>query len=94
MARNLEPIAASVPELADAATTLDRLADETREVAYTLRDLGEDWDDDPARLERSRPGWPSTGGWPPGSTARPTSSPRGWPRSRPSSPRSSATRPT
>ena len=26
-------------------------ADETREVAYTLRDLGEDWDDDPARLE-------------------------------------------
>ena len=30
---------------------LERLADETREVAYSLRDLGHDWDDDPARLE-------------------------------------------
>jgi DNA repair protein RecN (Recombination protein N) len=51
VARSLEPMAAMVPELADAAATLERLADETREVAYTLRDLGEGWDDDPGRLE-------------------------------------------
>jgi DNA repair protein RecN (Recombination protein N) len=30
---------------------LDRLADETREVAYTLRSLGHDWGDDPDRLD-------------------------------------------
>ena len=29
----------------------ERLADETRDVAYGLRDLGQRWDDDPARLE-------------------------------------------
>jgi DNA repair protein RecN (Recombination protein N) len=40
-----------VPELADAAGDLERLADETREVAYALRTLGRDWEDDPARLE-------------------------------------------
>ncbi|WP_337174846.1 DNA repair protein RecN [Paludisphaera sp.] len=51
VARTLEPLARDVPELADAAATLERLADETREIAYTLRDLGQDWDDDPARLE-------------------------------------------
>jgi len=51
VARSLEPLAKDVPELADAAATLERLADETREVAYTLRDLGQGWDDDPERLE-------------------------------------------
>jgi DNA repair protein RecN (Recombination protein N) len=51
VARSLEPLARNVPELAEAATTLERLADETREVAYALRDLGDDWDDDPGRLE-------------------------------------------
>jgi DNA repair protein RecN (Recombination protein N) len=51
VARGLEPHAGSVPELAEAAAMLKRLADETREVAYTLRDLGQAWDDDPARLE-------------------------------------------
>lgn len=51
VARGLESHADSVPELAEAVATLRRLADETREVAYSLRDLGQDWDDDPARLE-------------------------------------------
>nr|WP_303652832.1 DNA repair protein RecN [Paludisphaera mucosa] len=51
VARSLEPLAKDVPELADAAACLERLADETREIAYTLRDLGKDWDDDPERLE-------------------------------------------
>jgi DNA repair protein RecN (Recombination protein N) len=51
VARKLEPLAKSVPELGEAAATLDRLADETREVAYSLRQFGRDWDDDPARLE-------------------------------------------
>ena len=51
VARTLEPLADSVPELAAAAAELDRLADEPREVAYTLRALVRDWDDDPDRLE-------------------------------------------
>jgi DNA repair protein RecN (Recombination protein N) len=51
VARSLEPLARSVSELADAAATLERLAGETREVAYALRDLGRNWDDDPGRLE-------------------------------------------
>ena len=51
VARSLQPLAKEVPELAEAAATLERLADETREVAYTLRDLGTGWDEDPERLE-------------------------------------------
>ena len=51
VARALDPLAGAVPELAEAAATLERLADETREVAFSLRDLGQGWDDDPARLE-------------------------------------------
>lgn len=51
VARRIEPLAQSVPELADSAANLERLADETREVAYALRNLGRDWDDDPARLD-------------------------------------------
>jgi DNA repair protein RecN (Recombination protein N) len=51
VARALDPLAGAVPELAEAAATLERLADETREVAFGLRDLGQGWDDDPARLE-------------------------------------------
>jgi DNA repair protein RecN (Recombination protein N) len=51
VARLIEPIARSVPELEATAADLKRLAGETREAAYTLRNLGRDWDDDPARLE-------------------------------------------
>jgi DNA repair protein RecN (Recombination protein N) len=51
VARLLEPIARSVPELEATVADLGRLADETREAAYSLRNLGRDWDDDPARLE-------------------------------------------
>ena len=51
VARSLEPLADSVPELSGAAATLERLADETREVAYSLRAMGQSWEDNPARLE-------------------------------------------
>ncbi len=51
VARTLEPLAEAVPELAEAAATLERLAEETREVAFSLRDRGQGFDDDPARLE-------------------------------------------
>jgi DNA repair protein RecN (Recombination protein N) len=51
VARTLEPLARSVSELAEAAITLERLAEETREVAFSLRDLGQGWDDDPSRLD-------------------------------------------
>jgi DNA repair protein RecN (Recombination protein N) len=49
--RSLVPLLAMSPELSQAAATLDRLADETRDVAYVLRDLDRGWDDDPTRLE-------------------------------------------
>jgi DNA repair protein RecN (Recombination protein N) len=51
VARTLEPLARAVPELAEASATLERLADEAREVAFGLRDLSENWDNDPSRLE-------------------------------------------
>lgn len=51
VARSLVPLADSVPELSGAVATLERLADETREVAYSLRELGQSWEDNPARLE-------------------------------------------
>ncbi len=51
VARTIEPLAKTVPELVEIASTLSRLAEETRDAAYSLRDLGEGWDDDPARLE-------------------------------------------
>ena len=51
VARTLETLARAVPELAEASATLERLADEAREVAFGLRDLGEGWDNDPSRLE-------------------------------------------
>ncbi|WP_435019694.1 DNA repair protein RecN [Tundrisphaera sp. TA3] len=51
VARKLAPLAESIPEYAQAAADLARLADEAREVAYALRRLGQNWDDDPARLE-------------------------------------------
>jgi len=51
VARSIEPLARTVPELAETAATLNRLAEETREAAYSLRDIGEGWDDDPSRLE-------------------------------------------
>jgi len=51
VAKTLESLAEKAPELAEVSATLDRLADDTREAAFLLRDLGRDWDDDPARLE-------------------------------------------
>ena len=51
VARRLAPLADAVPEFADAAADLVRLADEAREVAYALRRFGQDWEDDPSRLE-------------------------------------------
>ena len=51
VARRIEPLLNAVPDLADTAASLDRLADETREVAYALRNLSRTWDGDPARLE-------------------------------------------
>jgi DNA repair protein RecN (Recombination protein N) len=51
VARSLQPLAEADSELADAAATLKRLADETREVAYSLRDLAKSRDDDPQRIE-------------------------------------------
>lgn len=51
VAREIGPLGDSVPELAESAAALDRLADETREIAYSLRNLGQRWEDDPRRLE-------------------------------------------
>jgi DNA repair protein RecN (Recombination protein N) len=51
VARSLAPLARVAPELGGAAETLQRLADETREVAYTLRDLNRRPEDDPGRSD-------------------------------------------
>ena len=51
VARSLEPLCDAADELGAAVSTLERLADETREVAYSLRGLAEGWGEDPARLE-------------------------------------------
>ncbi len=51
VARKLAPLAESVPELADASADLERLADEVRDLAYSLRNLGRDRKDEPERLE-------------------------------------------
>ncbi len=51
VARGLAPLADAVPEFADAAADLGRLADEAREIAYALRRFGQDVDDDPDRLD-------------------------------------------
>ena len=51
VARTLAPLADAVPEFADATADLERIADETREIAYAIRRFGQDWDDDPDRLE-------------------------------------------
>ena len=51
VARSLQPLAQAAPELAQTTLTLLRLADETREVAFSLRDIGQRSDQDPARLE-------------------------------------------
>jgi DNA repair protein RecN (Recombination protein N) len=53
VARRLDGLSESVPEFADASADLERLADETREVAYALRRLAQGWDDDPTRLEEA-----------------------------------------
>ena len=51
-ARSLQPLSQAVPQLAGAAATLLRLADETREVAFLLRDVGRCSEHDPARLDQ------------------------------------------
>lgn len=52
VSRSLGALGAMDPKIAEAAETLDRLADETREVAYSLREMGKNWEDDPARLDQ------------------------------------------
>ncbi|MEO6810532.1 MAG: DNA repair protein RecN [Isosphaeraceae bacterium] len=51
VARLLAPLSSAVPDLADAVSSLERLADEVRDIAYTLRNLGRDREEDPDRLE-------------------------------------------
>ena len=51
VARSLAPLVEAVPEFAAAHAELERLADETREVAYALRRVGQGHEDDPDRLE-------------------------------------------
>ena len=51
VARTLEPLTRAAPELAQAVEALERLSEETREVALILRNFGQDWDDGPARLD-------------------------------------------
>jgi DNA repair protein RecN (Recombination protein N) len=51
VAKRLNGLSDSVPEFAEAAANLERMADESREVAYSLRRLGEGWDNNPERLE-------------------------------------------
>ncbi len=45
VARSLEPLTRAAPELLEASRVLERLADETREVAFALRDLGQGRDE-------------------------------------------------
>ncbi len=52
VARSLDPLSQAAAELDEAVKTLERLADETREVAFSLRGLATTWGDDPARLEQ------------------------------------------
>ena len=51
LARRLEPLGRSLPGLADAASTLERLADEVRDVAYGLRSVGEAPEEDAGRID-------------------------------------------
>ncbi len=51
VARKIEPLSRTVPELVEPAADLLRLAEEIREVAYSLRQLGREWQDDPGRSE-------------------------------------------
>jgi DNA repair protein RecN (Recombination protein N) len=51
VARSLEPLSGAAAEFGEAVTTLERLADETREVAISLRGLAEGWAENPARIE-------------------------------------------
>ena len=53
VARRLAGLASLVPEFADAAAELERIADETREIAYSLRRIAQSRDDDPGRIEEA-----------------------------------------
>jgi DNA repair protein RecN (Recombination protein N) len=52
VARSLEPLSQAAAELGEAVSTLERLADETREVAFSLRGLAEGRGENPERLEQ------------------------------------------
>jgi DNA repair protein RecN (Recombination protein N) len=51
VARTLEPLSRTAAEIDEAVSTLERLAGEAREVAFTLRDIEQGCDDDPDRIE-------------------------------------------
>ncbi len=51
VARVLEPVTGAAPEIGQAVAVLERLTEETREIALSLRGIGQSWNDDPARLE-------------------------------------------
>ena len=50
LAHRLEPLSEAAPELSDAVSALERMAEEASEIARTLRQFNQDWDDDPRRL--------------------------------------------
>ncbi len=51
LARRLESLTEAAPELVESVATLDRLAEESREVSYSLRDLTAETSENPGRLE-------------------------------------------
>ena len=51
VAKNLAPLASALPEFASARAELDRIAEDAREVAYTLRALARTSAGDPRRLD-------------------------------------------
>ena len=74
VARTLEPLTRAAPELAEAVVALERLADETREVALALRYVGQGWDDGSERVSMtSKREWPCTADCRRGFIVRPTS---------------------
>jgi DNA repair protein RecN (Recombination protein N) len=73
VARALEPLTEAAPEFAEACSTLERLADEAREVALALRRLGQSWGTIPRDSRTSKREWPCIVDWRRGSIARPTS---------------------
>lgn len=50
LAHRLEPLSEAAPELSEAVSSLERMAEEASEIARTLRHFNKIWDDDPSRL--------------------------------------------